>query len=187
MYLKLKRKLLLDGSNNEIQVKASAKPEQVAIVFVDLSGFTKLSENIAFTTLMRVLEVFYTAISVSAEKYGGIVSTFLGDGAMVIFAKNLEDADAHSSCESEIEDKQYEDMLSGLNMSESISTKRQEITVSRIQADVTKRAASFILEINLAIERAHCDDDVILGQIISQLDVRAGAHCGQALLGVMGS
>lgn len=32
-----------------------------------------------------------------------------------------------------------------------------------------------------------CDRDVILGQIISQLDVRAGAHCGQALLGVMGS
>lgn len=62
-------------------------------MFVDLSGFTKLSENIAFSTLMRVLEVFYTAISVSAEKYGGIVSTFLGDGAMIVFA-SPSDAEA---------------------------------------------------------------------------------------------
>ena len=110
----------------------SAKPEQVAVVFVDLSGFTRLSENIAFTTLMKVLEVFYTAISVSAKKYGGIVSAFLGDGAMIIFAKDLGNADACDVEECESEDRQYESMLSSLNMSESVSTKRQQVTVSRV-------------------------------------------------------
>ena len=63
----------------------------MAIVFVDLSGFTKLSENLAFDRLMRMLEIFYTAVSESAQKYGGIISTFLGDGAMIIFSdENLE-------------------------------------------------------------------------------------------------
>ena len=165
----------------------SAKPEQVAVVFVDLSGFTRLSENIAFTTLMKVLEVFYTAISMSAKKYGGIVSAFLGDGAMIIFAKDLRNADACDVEECESDDRQYESMLSSLNMSESVSTKRQQVTVSRVYADITRRAASFILDVNSEIEKVQCDRDVILGQIISQLDVRAGAHCGQALLGVMGS
>lgn len=186
VYQRLKRKLLSEFENGEIKVEISAKPEQVAVVFVDLSGFTRLSENIAFSTLMRVLEMFYTAISVSAEKYGGIVSSFLGDGAMIIFAKNLED-DASDGEGAEPKDRQYENMLSSLNMSESASTRHPQITVSRVQADVTKRAASFILDINSAIENVQCENDVILRQIVSQLDVRAGAHCGQALLGVMGS
>lgn len=78
-------------------------------------------------------------------------------------------------------------MLSSLNLSESASTKHQQVTVSRTQTNITTRAASFILDVNSAIDHVQCDDDVILSQIIQQLDVRAGAHCGQALLGVMGS
>lgn len=187
VYRQLKRKLLQDCGDGEIRVEMSAKPEQVAVVFVDLSGFTRLSENIAFTTLMRVLEVFYAAISASAEKYGGIVSAFLGDGAMIVFSESLGSTGDPGEYEHEHAEKCYENLLNSLNVSESASTKHRLVTVSRVQADLTKRAAAFILDINSAIEGVRCENDVILRQIVSQLDVRAGAHCGQALLGVMGS
>ncbi|WP_456618307.1 MULTISPECIES: CHASE2 domain-containing protein [unclassified Bradyrhizobium] len=64
-----------------------AKPvrQNAAIVFIDLSGFTALSERIDPTALRDLLKAFHALIDRAAVDRGGMVTGFLGDGAMILF------------------------------------------------------------------------------------------------------
>ncbi|TWB01647.1 CHASE2 domain-containing protein [Bradyrhizobium stylosanthis] len=64
-----------------------AKPvrQEAAVVFIDLSGFTALSERIDPDALRDMLNAFHARIDMAATACGGIVTSFLGDGAMILF------------------------------------------------------------------------------------------------------
>lgn len=64
-----------------------AKPvrQNAAIVFIDLSGFTALSERIDPDVLRDLLKAFHALIDKAAVDCGGMVTGFLGDGAMILF------------------------------------------------------------------------------------------------------
>lgn len=64
-----------------------AKPvrQNAAIVFIDLSGFTALSERIDPDALRDLLKAFHALIDKAAVDCGGMVTGFLGDGAMILF------------------------------------------------------------------------------------------------------
>jgi adenylate cyclase len=59
--------------------------QDAAMVFIDLSGFTALSERIDPGELQDILKAFHALIEKTAVDCGGMISGFLGDGAMILF------------------------------------------------------------------------------------------------------
>ncbi|WP_407118607.1 CHASE2 domain-containing protein [Bradyrhizobium sp. LMG 9283] len=59
--------------------------QEAAVVFVDLSGFTGLSERIDPDELRDLLKAFHALIDKAAIDCGGMITGFLGDGAMILF------------------------------------------------------------------------------------------------------
>jgi adenylate cyclase len=64
-----------------------AKPvrQDAAIVFIDLSDFTALSQRIDPDELQDILKAFHALIDKAAVDCGGMITSFLGDGAMILF------------------------------------------------------------------------------------------------------
>jgi adenylate cyclase len=59
--------------------------QQAAVVFIDLSGFTSLSETLSADTVQAMLKDFHALVDAEAVKRGGFITSFLGDGAMILF------------------------------------------------------------------------------------------------------
>jgi adenylate cyclase len=59
--------------------------QNAAVVFIDLSGFTSLSEQLGPDETREVLKVFHALVDKEAVACGGMVTSFLGDGAMILF------------------------------------------------------------------------------------------------------
>ncbi|MBR0844203.1 adenylate/guanylate cyclase domain-containing protein [Bradyrhizobium liaoningense] len=59
--------------------------QDAAVVFIDLSGFTALSERIDPDVLQDMLKAFHARIDKAAVDCGGMITGFLGDGAMILF------------------------------------------------------------------------------------------------------
>ncbi|MBV9394246.1 MAG: adenylate/guanylate cyclase domain-containing protein [Methylobacteriaceae bacterium] len=55
------------------------------ILFVDLSGFTALSEHLGAQRTRDFLKEFHSIIEDEALRYSGYVESFMGDGAMLVF------------------------------------------------------------------------------------------------------
>jgi adenylate cyclase len=64
-----------------------AKPvrQNAAVVFIDLSGFTALSERLDPDMLRDLLKPFHALVDKMAISCGGMITGFLGDGAMILF------------------------------------------------------------------------------------------------------
>lgn len=59
--------------------------QNAAVVFIDLSGFTGLSEQTDPDAIQEVLKAFHALIDKTAVDCGGTITGFLGDGAMILF------------------------------------------------------------------------------------------------------
>jgi adenylate cyclase len=59
--------------------------QDAAVVFVDLSGFTGLSETLGPGATRELLDVFYDMVADEATASSGAVTSFMGDGAMILF------------------------------------------------------------------------------------------------------
>lgn len=59
--------------------------QNASVVFIDLSGFTALSETLSAELVRELLKDFHALIDGEAEHHGGIVTSFMGDGAMILF------------------------------------------------------------------------------------------------------
>jgi adenylate cyclase len=59
--------------------------QDAAVVFVDLSGFTGLSEAIGAARVQQVLSGFFELVDDEARAHGGAITSFMGDGAMILF------------------------------------------------------------------------------------------------------
>ena len=74
----------------ELLVKDSgflARPveQQAAVIFIDLSGFTGLSEAMGAAAVRELLNGYYARIEEPVAKRGGAITNFMGDGAMIVF------------------------------------------------------------------------------------------------------
>jgi adenylate cyclase len=56
-----------------------------AILFCDLSGFTGLAERIGPEATREVLAAFHRIVETAVEHAGGMVLSFMGDGALAVF------------------------------------------------------------------------------------------------------
>lgn len=59
--------------------------QNAAVVFVDLSGFTSLSETLDPDATRGLLKEFHALVDKEVTRYGGVITSFLGDGAMILF------------------------------------------------------------------------------------------------------
>jgi adenylate cyclase len=59
--------------------------QEAALIFIDLSGFTGLSEVIGPDQTREIIRGFHTLVDEEAAQRQGIVGSFMGDGAMIIF------------------------------------------------------------------------------------------------------
>ena len=70
--------------------------QEAAILFVDLSGFTGLSERLGPLPTQALLKEMHDIVEDTASPRGGSVTSFMGDGAMVLFGlpdPHADDAD----------------------------------------------------------------------------------------------
>ena len=59
--------------------------QNAAVVFIDLSGFTSLSEQLGPDETRDVLKEFHALVDKEAVACSGMITSFLGDGAMLLF------------------------------------------------------------------------------------------------------
>jgi adenylate cyclase len=59
--------------------------QHAAIVFIDLSGFTALSERLGPDRVRELLKAFHALVDKEAVACAGMITSFLGDGAMILF------------------------------------------------------------------------------------------------------
>jgi adenylate cyclase len=75
--------------------------QNAAVVFIDLSGFTSLSERLGPDETRDVLKEFHALVDKEAVACSGMITSFLGDGAMLLFglpAAATDDAARASEC-----------------------------------------------------------------------------------------
>jgi adenylate cyclase len=75
--------------------------QNAAIVFIDLSGFTSLSERLGPDRIRELLKGFHALVDKEVVTYGGMITSFLGDGAMILFglpAAATDDAFRAAEC-----------------------------------------------------------------------------------------
>jgi adenylate cyclase len=66
---------------------------EVTVLFCDLRGFTRLSEQLTPEEVVLLLNQFYTLMIDTTFKHDGTLDKFLGDGVMAIFGAPLPQAD----------------------------------------------------------------------------------------------
>ena len=59
--------------------------QNAAVVFIDLSGFTGLSEQLDPDAIRELLKGFHSLVDKEAVRCGGMITGFQGDGAMILF------------------------------------------------------------------------------------------------------
>src|SRR5882757_4359155 len=59
--------------------------QDAAVVFIDLSGFTSLSESLGPDRIRELLKGFHAMVDKEAVSSGGMINSYLGDGAMILF------------------------------------------------------------------------------------------------------
>jgi adenylate cyclase len=59
--------------------------QNAAVVFIDLSGFTSLSEELGPDKTRDLLKQFHALVDREAVACKGMITSFLGDGAMILF------------------------------------------------------------------------------------------------------
>ncbi|MCY7387293.1 MAG: response regulator [Burkholderiales bacterium] len=66
---------------------------EIAVVFIDLRGFTTFAEATAPEVVMQALREFHAAMGHLVDQYGGTLERFTGDGMMVFFNDPVTIAD----------------------------------------------------------------------------------------------
>ena len=86
--------LILANPDNQWMKGARVK---ASVLFVDIRGFTALSEDKEPEAIVEILNDFFTRVTDVIMKYGGYLNKFLGDEAMAVFGiptPNPEHAEA---------------------------------------------------------------------------------------------
>lgn len=63
----------------------SSEKRDIAVLFVDIRGFTSMSEKVQPEEVVDILNVYLDIITKSVYKYEGTIDKYIGDAAMVLF------------------------------------------------------------------------------------------------------
>lgn len=74
---------LLDGGSASIELGGELK--NIAVLFVDIRGFTSMSEELPPTTVVEILNRYLTLTATCVRKYHGTLDKFVGDCTMAFW------------------------------------------------------------------------------------------------------
>jgi adenylate cyclase len=78
--------------------------KKITTLFVDIQGFTSLSEKMAAQDLMSYLSEYFEAMSKVIIDYGGTIDKYIGDAVMAFWGAPLDDAlHAFHACQTALE------------------------------------------------------------------------------------
>lgn len=75
------------------QVKLGGTLQEITVMFIDLEGFTSLSEQTDPEKLLAILNTYHTMIVNLIREHGGTVDKFMGDGVMALYNTPLPQPD----------------------------------------------------------------------------------------------
>ncbi len=79
---------LLEGGEKALQLGGSRR--EITVLFVDIRGFTPLSEAAAPEEVVEILNEYLSLVAQCIFQYGGTLDKFIGDAAMAIFNAPLD-------------------------------------------------------------------------------------------------
>ncbi len=74
----------IKSSDDGVQLGLGALRE-ATVLFVDIEGFTSLSERLAPDELVRTLNMFYAAVAEPLARHDGVINQFQGDAVLATF------------------------------------------------------------------------------------------------------
>lgn len=74
----------MSGQANESKITANENIE-ATVVFVDVCGFTKISETTSPDVIVTLLNTYFDAMVKEIMDHGGIIDKFIGDAVMAVF------------------------------------------------------------------------------------------------------
>ena len=75
---------LIKMSDDGVQL-GFGEPREATILFLDIEGFTTLSERLAPEDLVRTLNEFYAAVALPLAQHDGVINQFQGDAILATF------------------------------------------------------------------------------------------------------
>jgi class 3 adenylate cyclase/tetratricopeptide (TPR) repeat protein len=80
-----KRLAELDSTGATTSVERPAERKIVTVMFVDVAGFTAMSERVGSETALDIVNGLFERLVPIVERYGGVVDKFIGDEIMAVF------------------------------------------------------------------------------------------------------
>ncbi|QLC26437.1 adenylate/guanylate cyclase domain-containing protein [Parasphingopyxis algicola] len=81
-------------TDTDIEQMRAGRLAELVIMFVDIRGFTALSETMTPRELSAFLSEYRARVNKVAAAHGGVVDKFIGDGALIVFGLNTDLASA---------------------------------------------------------------------------------------------
>src|SRR4029079_15029001 len=75
---------LIKTSDDGVQL-GFGEPREATVLFLDLAGFTSLSERLAPDELVRTLHMFYAGVAAPLGRHDGVINQFQGDAILATF------------------------------------------------------------------------------------------------------
>ena len=87
-------------SEGEIAVRIGGIKKDIAVLFVDIRGFTSLSESMDPEKIVDILNRYLSLVSEAISKNQGTLDKFIGDAAMALFNSpfDLKNYEYHAAC-----------------------------------------------------------------------------------------
>lgn len=76
--------LMLDGKSG-VELKLGGEKREITVLFVDIRGFTTMSESVEPEEVVLILNDYLTLCAKSIFDYGGILDKYIGDAAMGVY------------------------------------------------------------------------------------------------------
>lgn len=83
--------ILKEGTDS---LKLGGKTVDIAVLFVDIRGFTTMSERLSPEEVVHILNQYLSMTSACVERYNGTLDKFIGDATMAFWGAPIKDDDA---------------------------------------------------------------------------------------------
>lgn len=83
--------ILKEGTDS---LKLGGKTVDIAVLFVDIRGFTTMSERLSPEEVVYILNQYLSMTSACVERYNGTLDKFIGDATMAFWGAPIKDDDA---------------------------------------------------------------------------------------------
>lgn len=78
------------SKEQHFETKLGGELREIAVLFIDIRGFTPLSESLAPQTVVSILNEYFALVTKAIFDHGGTLDKFIGDAAMAVFNAPLD-------------------------------------------------------------------------------------------------